>query len=34
VPSLTPIPTRPGRVVASALSQLDLATLRGMMGSG
>jgi beta-phosphoglucomutase-like phosphatase (HAD superfamily) len=34
VPSLTPIPTRPGRVVASALSQLDLATLRGMMSSG
>ena len=34
VPSLTPIPTLPGRVVASSLSQLDLATLRGMMGSG
>jgi HAD superfamily hydrolase (TIGR01509 family) len=34
VPSLTPIPTRPGRVVASSLSQLDLATLRGMMSSG
>jgi HAD superfamily hydrolase (TIGR01509 family) len=32
VPSLLPIPTRPGRVVAASLSQLDLATLRGMMG--
>ena len=31
VPSLLPIPTAPGRVVASALSQIDLATLRGMM---
>jgi HAD superfamily hydrolase (TIGR01509 family) len=32
VPSLLPIPTRAGRVVASSLSQLDLATLRGMLG--
>lgn len=32
IPSLLPIPTRPGRVVASSLGQLDLATLRGMMG--
>ena len=32
VPSLLPIPTGPGRVVASSLGQLDLATLRGMMG--
>jgi HAD superfamily hydrolase (TIGR01509 family) len=34
VPSLIPIPTRPGRVVASSLSQLSLAVLRGMMGGG
>jgi HAD superfamily hydrolase (TIGR01509 family) len=34
VPSLIPIPTRPGRVVASSLSQLSLAMLRGMMGGG
>ncbi len=33
VPSLLPIPTVPGRVVASALSQIDLATLQGMMGA-
>ena len=32
VPSVLPIPTRPGRVVASSLAQLDLAMLRGMMG--
>jgi beta-phosphoglucomutase-like phosphatase (HAD superfamily) len=32
VPSLLPIPTRPGRVVASSLSQIDLAMLRGMLG--
>ncbi len=32
VPSLVPIPTRPGRVVASSLSQIDLAMLRGMIG--
>jgi HAD superfamily hydrolase (TIGR01509 family) len=32
IPSLLPIPTRPGRVVASSLSQIDLAMLRGMMG--
>jgi HAD superfamily hydrolase (TIGR01509 family) len=34
VPSLIPIPTRPGRVVASSLSQISLAMLRGMMGDG
>jgi HAD superfamily hydrolase (TIGR01509 family) len=34
VPSLLPIPTRPGRVVASSLSQLSLAMLRGMIGDG
>ena len=34
VPSLLPIPTRPGRVVASSLSQIDLAMLRGMLGGG
>jgi HAD superfamily hydrolase (TIGR01509 family) len=33
VPSLVPIPTRPGRVVASSLSQIDLAMLRGMIGA-
>jgi beta-phosphoglucomutase-like phosphatase (HAD superfamily) len=32
VPSMLPIPTRPGRVVASSLAQLDLGMLRGMMG--
>jgi len=32
IPSLLPIPTRPGRVVASSLSQIDLAMLHGMMG--
>jgi HAD superfamily hydrolase (TIGR01509 family) len=32
VPSMIPIPTRPGRVVASSLSQISLAMLRGMMG--
>lgn len=34
VPSMIPIPTRPGRVVASSLSQINLAMLRGMMGEG
>jgi HAD superfamily hydrolase (TIGR01509 family) len=34
VPSLLPIPTRPGRVVASSLSQISLAMLRGMMSDG
>ena len=34
VPSMIPIPTRPGRVVASSLSQINLAMLRGMMGDG
>ena len=34
VPSLLPIPTRPGRVVASSLSQISLAMLRGMIGDG
>jgi HAD superfamily hydrolase (TIGR01509 family) len=34
VPSLLPIPTRPGRVVASSLSQISLAMLCGMMGDG
>jgi HAD superfamily hydrolase (TIGR01509 family) len=32
VPSLLPIPTRPGRVIASSLSQIDLAVLQGIMG--
>ncbi len=32
IPSLLPIPTRAGRVVASSLGQIDLTTLRGMMG--
>ena len=32
IPSLLPIPTRPRRVVASSLSQIDLAMLHGMMG--
>ena len=32
IPSLLPIPTRAGRVVASSLGQIDLMTLRGMMG--
>jgi HAD superfamily hydrolase (TIGR01509 family) len=31
VPSLLPIPTSPGRVVASSLGQIDLAMLQGMM---
>jgi HAD superfamily hydrolase (TIGR01509 family) len=34
VPSMIPIPTRPGRVVASSLSQINLAMLRGMIGEG
>ena len=34
VPSMIPIPTRPGRVVASSLSQINLAMLRGMVGEG
>jgi HAD superfamily hydrolase (TIGR01509 family) len=34
VPGLVPIPSSPGRVVASSLSQIDLAMLRGMMGDG
>ena len=29
VPSVVPIPTRPGRVVAGSLSQVDVAMLRG-----
>jgi HAD superfamily hydrolase (TIGR01509 family) len=32
VPSLLPVPTRPGRVVASSLSQISLAMLQGMLG--
>jgi HAD superfamily hydrolase (TIGR01509 family) len=32
VPSLLPIPTRPGRVVASSLGQLNLAVLQSMLG--
>ena len=32
IPSLLPIPARPGRVVASSLSQIHLAMLHGMMG--
>ena len=34
VPGLVPIPSSPGRVVASSLSQIDLTMLRGMMGDG
>jgi HAD superfamily hydrolase (TIGR01509 family) len=34
VPSMIPIPTRPGRVVASSLSQINLAMLRGMISEG
>jgi HAD superfamily hydrolase (TIGR01509 family) len=33
VPSLVPIPARPGRVVAASLSEVDLATLRRLMTS-
>ncbi|HXP20443.1 MAG TPA: HAD family phosphatase [Streptosporangiaceae bacterium] len=33
VPSLVPIPERPGRLVAGSLAQLDLATLHGLMAA-
>lgn len=33
VPSLTPIPARPGRVIATSLSQIDLASLRGLVSA-
>jgi hypothetical protein len=34
VPSLVPIPARPGRVVAASLSEVDLALLRRLVTSG
>jgi beta-phosphoglucomutase-like phosphatase (HAD superfamily) len=34
VPSLVPIPERPGRVVAASLRQVDLALLRRLVTSG
>jgi HAD superfamily hydrolase (TIGR01509 family) len=34
VPSLVPIPARPGRVVAASLSEVDLAALRRLVSSG
>jgi HAD superfamily hydrolase (TIGR01509 family) len=34
VPSLVPIPGRPGRVVAASLSEVDLALLRRLVSSG
>jgi HAD superfamily hydrolase (TIGR01509 family) len=34
VPSLVPIPARPGRVVAASLSEVDLAVLRRLVSSG
>jgi HAD superfamily hydrolase (TIGR01509 family) len=33
VPSLTPIPTAPGRIVATSLSQIDLARLRSIVSA-
>ncbi len=33
VPSLTPIPARPGRVIATSLSQIDLASLRDLVSA-
>jgi HAD superfamily hydrolase (TIGR01509 family) len=34
VPSLAPIPPRPGRVIAASLAEVDLARLRELVGSG
>jgi HAD superfamily hydrolase (TIGR01509 family) len=34
VPSLAPIPPRPGRVIAGSLAEVDLARLRELVGSG
>jgi HAD superfamily hydrolase (TIGR01509 family) len=34
VPSLVPIPARPGRVVAASLTEVDLAMLRRLVASG
>jgi HAD superfamily hydrolase (TIGR01509 family) len=34
VPSLVPIPARPGRLVAASLSEVDLAMLRQLVSSG
>jgi HAD superfamily hydrolase (TIGR01509 family) len=34
VPSLVPIPARPGRLVAASLSEVDLAMLRRLVSSG
>ncbi len=34
VPSLVPVPARPGRVVVASLAQVDLARLRAMVPAG